>query len=160
MCCGNDKRADAFADELYARGISCVRGENADLKCGCAVVTSYFLPNGLIYHSAKIVLIGTGDLYIAVKENKRIKRKRGDLFQAPEVGDFAVHEVHGIGYVKGVKRITTQEGSKDYVAVEYLGGDTLYVGVDQMDKLTKYMGGGEKPKLNRIGGKDFERIKK
>ena len=61
-----------------------------------------FLPNGLIYHSAKIVLIGTGDLYIAVKENKRIKRKRGDLFQAPEVGDFAVHEVHGIGYVKGV----------------------------------------------------------
>ena len=159
VCCGNDKRADAFADELYARGISCVRGENADLKCGCAVVTSYFLPNGLIYHSAKIVLIGTGDLYIAVKENKRIKRKRGDLFQAPEVGDFAVHEVHGIGYVKGVKRITTQEGSKDYVAVEYLGGDTLYVGVDQMDKLTKYMGGGEKPKLNRIGGKDFERIK-
>ncbi len=159
ICCGNDKRADSLSDELYARGCMCVRGDNAEARNGVAVVTSYFLPSGLIYHSAKLVLIGTGDLYIATKENKRIKRKRGDLFQAPEVGDYAVHEVHGIGYVKGVKRITTQEGSKDYVAVEYLGGDTLYVGVDQMDKLTKYMGGGEKPKLNRIGGKEFERIK-
>ena len=159
ICCGNDKRAESLSDELYARGCMCVKGDNAELKNGVAVVTSYFLPSGLIYHSAKLVLIGTGDLYIATKENKRIKRKRGDLFQAPEVGDYAVHEVHGIGYVKGVKRITTQEGSKDYVAVEYLGGDTLYVGVDQMDKLTKYMGGGEKPKLNRIGGKEFERIK-
>lgn len=159
ICCGNDKRADSLSDELYARGCMCVRGDNAEARNGVAVVTSYFLPNGLIYHSAKLVLIGTGDLYIATKENKRIKRKRGDLFQAPEVGDYAVHEVHGIGYVKGVKRITTQEGSKDYVAVEYLGGDTLYVGVDQMDKLTKYMGGGEKPRLNRIGGKEFERIK-
>ncbi len=159
ICCGNDKRADSLSDELYARGCMCVRGDNAEARNGVAVVTSYFLPSGLIYHSAKIVLIGTGDLYIATKENKRIKRKRGDLFQAPEVGDYAVHEVHGIGYVKGVKRITTQEGSKDYVAVEYLGGDTLYVGVDQMDKLTKYMGGGEKPRLNRIGGKEFERIK-
>ena len=159
ICCGNDKRADSLSDELYARGCMCVRGDNAEARNGVAVVTSYFLPGGLIYHSAKLVLIGTGDLYIATKENKRIKRKRGDLFQAPEVGDYAVHEVHGIGYVKGVKRITTQEGSKDYVAVEYLGGDTLYVGVDQMDKLTKYMGGGEKPRLNRIGGKEFERIK-
>lgn len=159
ICCGNDKRADSLSDELYARGCMCVRGDNAEARNGVAVVTSYFLPSGLIYHSAKLVLIGTGDLYIATKENKRIKRKRGDLFQAPEVGDYAVHEVHGVGYVKGVKRITTQEGSKDYVAVEYLGGDTLYVGVDQMDKLTKYMGGGEKPKLNRIGGKEFERIK-
>lgn len=159
ICCGNDKRADSLSDELYARGCMCVRGDNAEARNGVAVVTSYFLPSGLIYHSAKLVLIGTGDLYIATKENKRIKRKRGDLFQAPEVGDYAVHEVHGIGYVKGVKRITTQEGSKDYVAVEYLGGDTLYVGVDQMDKLTKYMGGGENPRLNRIGGKEFERIK-
>lgn len=159
ICCGNDKRADSLSDELYARGCMCVRGDNAEARNGVAVVTSYFLPSGLIYHSAKLVLIGTGDLYIATKENKRIKRKRGDFFQAPEVGDYAVHEVHGIGYVKGVKRITTQEGSKDYVAVEYLGGDTLYVGVDQMDKLTKYMGGGEKPRLNRIGGKEFERIK-
>lgn len=159
ICCGNDKRADSLSDELYARGCMCVRGDNAEARNGVAVVTSYFLPSGLIYHSAKLVLIGTGDLYIATKENKRIKRKRGDLFQAPEVGDYAVHEVHGIGYVKGVKRITTQEGSKDYVAVEYLGGDTLYVGVDQIDKLTKYMGGGENPRLNRIGGKEFERIK-
>lgn len=159
VCAGNAERANALSDELYSRGISSVRAEDTVLKGGVAVITAYYLPTGVIYHNAKLALIGTGDAYIGKPKEKRIKRKRGDLFSAPEVGDYAVHEVHGVGYVKGVKRISTQEGTKDYVAVEYLGGDTLYVGVDQMDKLTKYMGGGEKPKLNRIGGKEFERIK-
>ena len=158
ICCGNTARAEKMADELASHGISCVRSDNPELRFGIAAVTSYFLPSGFIYHSAKLVVIGTGDIYLDSTKEKRIKRKRGDLFQAPEVGDFAVHEVHGVGYVTGVQRITTQDGSKDYVAVQYLGGDMLYVGVDQMDRLTKYVGG-DKPTLNKIGGKEFDRIK-
>ena len=158
ICCGNTARAEKMADEFVSHGISCVRSDNPDLRFGIAAVTSYFLPSGFIYHSAKLVVIGTGDIYLDSSKEKRIKRKRGDLFQAPEVGDFAVHEVHGVGYVTGVQRITTQDGSKDYVAVQYLGGDMLYVGVDQMDRLTKYVGG-DKPTLNKIGGKEFDRIK-
>ncbi len=158
VACGNDKRREEFYQNLLDRNIFAVKdGEN--IQSGVAVVSDLFLPKGFIYHESKIVAIGTGDLYIALKKDKKIKKRRGDMFKAPEVGDFAVHEVHGIGYVKGVTRITTQEGSKDYVAVEYLGGDVLYVGVDDMDKLTKYVGGGEKPVLNKIGGKEFERIK-
>ncbi len=158
ICCGNSERADRLRDDMYAHGVPVTKSDDPAVKFGTAVVSSEFLPTGFIYHGAKTVVIGTGDVYIGQGEKKRIKRKRGDLFQAPEVGDFAVHEVHGIGYVKGVTRITTQEGSKDYVAVEYYGGDTLYVGVDSMDKLTKYVGG-EKPTLNKIGGKEFDRIK-
>ncbi len=158
LCCGSGLRAEKMADEILAHGSPCVRSDEPDLRFGIAAVTSYFLPSGFIYHSAKLVVIGTGDIYIDSKPEKRIKRKRGDLFQAPEVGDFAVHEVHGVGYVTGVQRITTQDGSKDYVAVQYLGGDMLYVGVDQMDRLTKYVGG-DKPTLNKIGGKEFDRIK-
>lgn len=158
ICCGSTVRAEKMADNLLEHGSPCVRSDNPDLRFGTAAVTTYFLPSGFIYHSAKLVVIGTGDIYLDNSKEKRIKHKRGDLFQAPEVGDFAVHEVHGVGYVTGVQRITTQDGSKDYVAVRYLGGDMLYVGVDQMDRLTKYVGG-DKPTLNKIGGKEFDRIK-
>ncbi|MBQ7642474.1 MAG: DEAD/DEAH box helicase, partial [Clostridia bacterium] len=158
VCCGSGKRADKFYEDALAHNVFAVRADDATLVGGTVVVTSYYLPTGFIYHSSKTVVIGTGDIYLSHKPDKKIKKKRGDLFQAPEVGDYAVHETHGVGYVKGVKRISTQEGSKDYVAVEYDGGDVLYVGVDNMDKLTKYVGG-EKPVLNKIGGKEFERIK-
>ncbi|MBO4323085.1 MAG: transcription-repair coupling factor, partial [Clostridia bacterium] len=158
VCCGNLSRAEKFGEALASRGIVAALADNGELLGGTAIVTTYHLPVGFIYHSAKLAVIGTGDLYIGQNKERSIKKKRGDLFQAPEAGDYAVHEVHGIGYVRGVKRITTQEGSKDYVAVEYSGGDVLYVGVDNMDKLTKYVGG-EKPALNKIGGREFERIK-
>ncbi|MBR1867133.1 MAG: transcription-repair coupling factor [Clostridia bacterium] len=158
VACGNEKRQEDFYANLLDHNVFAVKGGDK-LQSGVAVVSNLFIPKGFIYHQSKIVVIGTGDLFIALKKDKKIKKRRGDMFKAPEVGDFAVHEVHGIGYVKGVTRITTQEGSKDYVAVEYLGGDILYVGVDDMDKLTKYVGGGEKPVLNKIGGKEFERIK-
>lgn len=158
ICCGNTQRAENLAEQMYEHGVTVIRADDTHLPSGTAAITTYFLPRGFIYHQAKLVVIGTGDVYIEKEKEKRIKRKRGDLFQAPEIGDYAVHETHGIGHVVGVERITTQEGSKDYVAVRYLGGDTLYVGVDQMDKLTKYVGG-DTPKLNKIGGHEFERIK-
>ncbi len=158
ICCGNGERAAKLYDDLADRRIFTVKSDDGELKGGMALITSYYLPTGTIYHSAKLAVVGTGDIYLAKDREKRIKKKRGDVFQAPETGDYAVHESYGIGYVKGVKRITTQEGSKDYVAVEYYGGDVLYIGVDNMDKLTKYVGG-EKPTLSRIGSKEFERIK-
>ncbi len=158
VCCGNDERAKKLYEDLADRKIFAVKSDDGELANGMALITSYYLPTGMIYHSAKLAVIGTGDVYLAKDREKRIKKKRGDVFQAPEAGDYAVHESYGIGYVKGVKRITTQEGSKDYVALEYHGGDVLYVGVDNMDKLTKYVGG-EKPSLSRIGSKEFERIK-
>ena len=156
ICCGNSARAERFYEEMSAKGVYGTLSDNC-FGSG-AFVTTYFLPTGFIYHSAKLAVIGTGDIFVTDKREKRIKRKSGDIFQAPEVGDYAVHEVYGIGYVKGINRITTQDGSKDYVAVEYKGGDILYVGVDSMDKLTKYVGA-EKPTLSKIGGKEFERIK-
>ena len=158
VCCGSGARAEKIADAFAEQGIPALRSDGDGVRFGMVQVSSFFLPTGLISHEAKLVLIGTGDLFLDKPEEKKIKKKRGDLFQAPEVGDFAVHEIHGVGYVTGVKRITTQDGSKDYVAVQYQGGDMLYVGVDQMDRLTKYVGG-DKPALNKIGGKEFDRIK-
>ena len=89
---------------------------------------------------------------------KRIRRRRNDLFTSPEVGDYAVHETHGVGRITGTRKISTTDGTKEYVALEYRGGDVLYVPVEQMDILSRYMGG-ETPALSKLGGAEFEKVK-
>ncbi|MBR2614394.1 MAG: transcription-repair coupling factor [Clostridia bacterium] len=120
------------------------------------------LKEGVIYHDNKLVIIGSGDLFLT--ENKTLKRKKSEVFfSAPEVGDIAVHEVHGIGKVTGVKKISSTESTKDYISIMYAGGDVLYVPVENFGSLTKYVGAEKEPKLSKIGGKDFsktlERVK-
>jgi len=120
-------------------------------------VTDEDLTHGLIIHESKLVILGSGDLYTKAV-TKRIRRRRGDMFTAPEIGDFAVHEKHGIGKITGTKKIETTDGIKEYVAIEYRGGDVLYVPVEQMDVLSKYVGDGS-PTLSKIGGAEFDRVK-
>ncbi len=113
--------------------------------------------HGLIIHECKLVIIGSSDLYTKAV-TKRIRRKRGDMFSAPEIGDYCVHEQHGIGKITGTRKIETTEGVKEYIAVQYKGGDMLYVPVEQMDALSKYVGESE-PALSGLGGAEFERVK-
>ena len=120
-------------------------------------VCSEEMPHGLIVHESKLVILGSSDLYTKVT-TKRIRKKRGDMFTAPEIGDYAVHEKHGIGRITGTKKIETTDGIKEYVALEYKGGDILYVPVEQMDVLSKYVGDGS-PALSKIGGAEFDRVK-
>ncbi|MBO4251144.1 MAG: transcription-repair coupling factor [Clostridia bacterium] len=154
---GSTHRADMVCGDLSDRGIpSSLKDE--ELKG--VVISTETLADGFIFHEEKVVVIGSGNLFARAKETRNLKVKRQSFFTAPEVGDYCVHEVHGIGRVLGSKKISTTEGTKDYVAVEYQGGDILYVPVEQMDILTRYLGGEKKPKLSKIGGADFEKIKK
>ncbi len=157
ICTANQQRSDNLCFDLTTNGIaSVVNGE----EFKGVVILSKKLTAGFIYHEKKTVVIGSGNLYAKPVNTCRIKSKKQAYFTAPETGDYCVHETHGIGRVLGSKKITTTEGTKDYVAVEYGGGDILYVPVEQMDILTRYLGGEKKPKLSKIGGKDFERIKR
>lgn len=120
-------------------------------------VSSEELAHGLILHESKLVIIGSSDIYTK-SVTKRIKKRRGDMFVAPEIGDFCVHEKHGVGKITGTKKIETTDGIKEYLSIEYKGGDVLYVPVEQMDVLSKYVGDSN-PALSKIGGADFERVK-
>ncbi|MDE7162734.1 MAG: transcription-repair coupling factor [Clostridia bacterium] len=120
-------------------------------------VSSDNLDKGFILHEAKLAVIGSGDIFTKPVQ-KRIKKRRGDMFAAPEIGDYAVHEKHGVGKITGTKKIETTDGIKEYVAIEYRGGDVLYVPVEQMDILSKYVGDGN-PTLSKIGGAEFEKVK-
>ncbi|MDE7329544.1 MAG: transcription-repair coupling factor, partial [Clostridia bacterium] len=130
--------------------------DRAEALRGVALGTEE-LAHGLILHESKIVIIGSGDLYTK-SVTKRIRKRRGDMFTAPEIGDFCVHEKHGVGKITGTQKIETTDGIKEYLSIEYKGGDVLYVPVEQMDILSKYVGESN-PALSRIGGADFERVK-
>lgn len=159
ICCGDYSNAERIYYKLHGANIKTAFLGEIPLDFSGIAVSTLSLESGFICHDTKLVVIGTGDLFVKKRKEKSLKRKRGELFTAPEVGGFAVHERFGVGLVKGVKRINTVEGGKDYVELEYAGGDRLYVSTDQMDKLSKYLGGSEKPTLNRIGNGEFERIK-
>ena len=75
-------------------------------------------------------------------------------------GDFVVHRNHGIGEFIGVNTIKADGITKDYIKIKYKNDDILYIPTNQLDSIRKYIGGGEaKPKVNRLGGKDWENTK-
>ena len=158
VCAGNENRADRLVIDLTDQGVMALVSQ--EIRPSLASVCHQELTSGFIFHEEKLAVIGSGNLFTRVVKERKIKVKKQNFFTAPEVGDYCVHEVHGIGRVLGNKRISSTEGTKDYVSVEYDGGDILYVPVEQMDILTRYLGGDKKPRLSKIGGADFERVKK
>ncbi len=158
-CCASMERAQKLYSELYDKRVTAEISDTFNLPISGVKLTSFILSSGFIYHDAKLVVIGSGDMYLKSSSEKKLRRRRNEMFNAPDVGDYCVHEQHGVGIVRGTKKIETTSGVKDYISVEYAGGDVLYVSVEQMDKLTKYLAGEKKPTLNRIGGRDFERVK-
>ncbi len=159
ICASDLLGAENLYYELNSRGINSTLLKEITCDVSGICIVCHNLKKGFISHESKLVVIGNDDISLKKPAEKSIKKRRGDLFTAPTVGDFAVHEQFGIGLIKGVKKISTIEGSKEYVELEYARGDRLYVSTDQMDKLTKYLGGTETPSLSKIGGGEFERIK-
>ncbi len=160
VCTGDEKRSERFSLDLSERGIA--SSVNKEVPLSGVAITGERLSRGFIFHEEKLVVIGSGNLYVKPRERtlpRRAKRQEQAFFSAPAAGDYCVHETHGIGRVLGNKKISTTEGTKDYISVEYAGGDVLYVPVEQMDILTRYLGGEKNPRLSKIGGTDFEKVK-
>ena len=154
---GNSERKQKLCELLVGEYLPvCPVPDRAEALNGIAVSEEEF-SHGVVLHDSKIVVIGSSDLYTKAV-TKRLRRKRGDLFVSPEVGDYCVHEKHGIGRIAGTRKIETVSGIKEYIAIDYKGGDKLYVPVEQMDVLSKYVGEADPP-LSRFGGADFERVK-
>ncbi len=155
---GNAERSIKITELLTEEGVPTYPVPDVMSALQGVHVTAESLDHGLVLHSAKLVIIGALDLFIKTAASKRIRKRRGDVFTAPEVGDYAVHEKYGIGKIFGTKKIATTDGMKEYVGLEYKSGDKVYVPVEQMDVLSKYIGP-ENPQLSKIGGGEFERLK-
>ncbi|MBO4940352.1 MAG: transcription-repair coupling factor [Clostridia bacterium] len=158
LYCGDASRAVKMAEQFSEEYVSTVKLPDGlgDLHGVCVLDDTF--EKGMVLHECKLAILGTSDLYTKAPDTRRIRRKRGDMFSAPEVGDYVVHETHGIGKAVGMKKIETTDGTKEYIALSYKDGDMLYVPAECMDVLSKYVGE-ENPSLSRIGGAEFERVK-
>ncbi|MFJ2649167.1 transcription-repair coupling factor [Streptomyces sp. NPDC087420] len=124
---------------------------------------------GFVDPALKLAVLTETDLSgqkAAGKDGQRLPTKRRKTIDplTLEAGDFIVHEQHGVGrYVEMVQR-TVQGATREYLLVEYAAakrgqpGDRLYIPTDQLEQVTKYVGG-EAPTLHRLGGADWTKTK-
>ncbi len=98
-----------------------------------------------------------------INSSKTNKIKKSSLGQSInsyddlEIGDYVVHEAHGIGVYKGIKTINVQSTQKDYIVIEYNNKGVLYVPITNLDYVTKYICDDDTvPRLNSLGGKEWE----
>ncbi len=111
-----------------------------------------------------LVIITDGELFGVLKQPRRIvDGRRVRRIAAPvqlEVGDYVVHIEHGISRFGGTTIMSQENGQREYLILEYAGGDRLYVPTEQIDRVTKYIGTEDyKPSLSRLGTQDWERAK-
>lgn len=124
------------------------------------------LNSGYQYPDGKFVLLTEGDMFgnaDQVRKKRRQKKYEGrKIAKLTElsVGDYVVHEDHGIGIYRGIDHITTEGIEKDYIKIEYGDGGNLYLPATRLDGIQKYAGADAKaPKLNRLNGNDWSKTK-
>ncbi|HZA60929.1 MAG TPA: DEAD/DEAH box helicase, partial [Actinomycetota bacterium] len=119
------------------------------------------LVEGFVFGDA-VAVIGEDDLFGRRRsghEAPRIAGRSAASFAAElSDGDFVVHRVHGVGRYLGMTRRRIGDAERDYLLLEYAGGDRLYVPAEQVDVVSKYVGG-EKPRLHRLGTSDWVKVK-
>jgi transcription-repair coupling factor (superfamily II helicase) len=114
----------------------------------------------------KLCYIWDGDIFTNQKHGRskgrssKAKGKAIQSFSDMHKGDFVVHENHGIGKFLGIEQLTVQNVKKDYLKIKYAGEDMLYVPVEQMDLIQKYVSAdGITPKINKLSGGEWKKTK-
>lgn len=163
---GTEERGKRLEATLRDLGVESTYTDdsNRDIKSSQIFITSGNIKGGFEYSDIKLVFISEQEIYSSVKgkSKKARKRTRGDIvsFSELNVGDYVVHENHGIGQYEGTEQLNIQGIKKDYLTINYKGNDKLYVPVDQMDLLQRYTGAESiKPKINRLSSPEWARTK-
>lgn len=159
-------RAMRLSQDLKEYGLNAFYGEkdSRELEPGQILVTHGSLTAGYEYPLVKFVVITEGDIF-GQKSTKKRKTKRYEGksiggFNELSIGDYVVHENHGLGIYRGIEKITVDGIEKDYIKVEYGDGGNLYILATQLELLQKYAGQDAKaPKLNKLGSPEWSKTK-
>ncbi len=115
--------------------------------------------SGFVLPDEKVVVIGTYDLFAKKRKQKGLTSGKENIFSIPKIGDYVVHEFHGIGVCEGVTQLTGNLGTKDYVVIRYRDEDKLYVPTSGMNLISRFSGAEKPARLSKIGGTEFAQVK-
>lgn len=155
-------RAKRLAGDLTERGLTSFYSENPDRILGDGEIMTYYgnIAHGFEYPQIRFIVIAETDIFGPARKTKKVKRHYdGESirdFAELKVGDYVVHEDHGIGVYRGVEKIEVDGIAKDYIKIEYGGGGTLYILPGELKSLQKYASqDAAKPKLNKLGTQEW-----
>ncbi len=162
---GTPKGAAALSRDLMARNYLVSTSHDVRPKAGVVQVLAGHLSGSCAFPFAKFALITSRRHSIDGQEHARRRKKNKNALESLtdiKVGDFVVHQSHGIGLYAGIERLTVERAKKGYLTIQYAGTDVLYVPVTQLDLLSRYTAPGdtEKVKLAKMGGTEWQKTRK
>ena len=166
LLCASRTRAKRLAEDLRDHELRAFYSEDADriVQRGEIMMLYGSAHRGYEYPLIKFLVISESDIFgKEKKKRKKIRHYEGKTihsFSELSVGDYVVHENHGLGIYRGIEKIEVDKVTKDYMKVEYAGGSNLYVPATQLDVIQKYADSqAKRPKLNKLGTQEWGRTK-
>ncbi|HZJ58306.1 MAG TPA: transcription-repair coupling factor [Clostridia bacterium] len=163
---GSGSRCQSLVSNLYDLGIEATFSPGAEghIMPGQIMVLSGNISGGFEYPQGKFAVISHNEIFGTMKHRRKSKAPSGkgklDPFTDLKIGDFVVHEAHGIGKYLGIETLVINDQKRDYLNIKYGGTDRLYIPTDQVDIIQPYIGMDQKePRLSRLGGAEWQRAK-
>lgn len=160
-------RAKRIAADLCKNDVVAHFTDNKDkpLVPSVVLVTTGRMEKGFELPDSKLVVISESDIFIdkELKKRRKLPKYKGDKinsFADVSVGDYVVHERHGVGIYRGIEKVETDGRLKDYISIEYAKGSKLFIPVEQLDMIGKLSGkDAARVKLNKLGGTEWEKVR-
>ena len=166
LLCRSVSRAKRLAEDLRDYDLHSFYSEDPsrEVMPGELMVTYGHVTNGYEYPLLKFMVISERDIFGRPKRKKRRRHgggKKLESFSQLKVGDYVVHENHGIGVYEGIEKIEVDKITKDYMKISYAQGGRLYVLATQLDLIQKYGDrDGKKPKIHTLGNASWGKTRK
>ena len=166
LVCRSATRAKRLAGDLQEYGLTAFYTEDNDrlVQSGEIMIVHGTLHRGMEYPLIKFAIVAESDIFGEEKKKKRKKKlyegEKVRSFMDLSIGDYVVHENHGLGVYRGMEKIDVDGVTKDYIKIEYAGGGNLYILATQLDLIQKYAGAdARKPKLNKLGTQEWNKTR-
>jgi|LSQX01.2.fsa_nt_gb transcription-repair coupling factor (superfamily II helicase) len=147
---GSEHRRERLGQLFQERGIA-------------PLIVPESLPRGFVWPAARLAVLGTQDVFGSERPARRKRQSGGikiDLFSDLVPGELVVHEAHGIGRYDGLVNMENNGTRRDYLKIMYAGDDSLYIPMESLDQIQKYVGADSRePRLSKLGGQEWTRMK-
>ena len=159
-------RAKRLAADLREENLTAIYTEDPYREPQAGEIITYYgnIRRGFEYPLLRYAIISESDIFGQTKKKKKkVRQYEGTKirdFTELNIGDYVVHETHGLGIYQGIEKVEVEKVVKDYIKIEYRDGGNLYILATGLDLIQKYASAdAKKPKLNKLGTKEWQKTK-